>query len=162
MSAPARLLALAIAAVLLVGCRTPGPPAADWAELEIEAPSENVLWEVVRRSMTRRGFPQGAGMNRAALTAETGWRPSLSPFKDKGFRVRAVVEVERGEEARTYLVRARVHRQNNAALVNPGDPRYAQWEWTDDDLGEARILLHHVKSYLDPDLPDDLLDPERE
>ncbi len=140
-------LALALS---LVACRAT-PPAADWVEHEFTAPSESVMWEVVRRSLRRMEFPTGAGMDRTGLKAESGWKSRPSPFKDQGFRSRAVVEIDPiGRQ--TFQVRARVQRQTNEALVNPGDLRYAQWTWEEDDTESARILVQHMRTFLDTDL----------
>lgn len=146
-----RLKVLLVLALGALACNS-GPPPAEWVERELEAPSENVMWEIVWRSMERMKLPRGSGMDRAELRAESGWLSRPSPFKGKGYRRRAFVEVEPQGEGR-FLVRARVQRQRNEALVNPADLRYAEWEWDGEEVEVARILLQHMSSFLEPELP---------
>ncbi len=139
------VLALFCAACSIFG---KGPPRPTWVEREFMAPSENVMWEVVRRSMTRMGFPQGAGMDHTGLSAESGWRTLPAVTKDKGQRLRAIVEIDTLGDDR-FLVRTRVQKQKNTTIVNPSDPRYAEWEWVQDDEETARLLIQHMRTFLD-------------
>jgi hypothetical protein len=145
------LLPCLVAALLPLAACQNMPPSADWVEREFTAPSENVMWEVVRRSMSRMEFPQGAGMDRARLQARSGWLSRPSPFKDKGSRKRAIVEIDPQGEG-LFGVRARVQKQRNEALVNPADLRYAEWKWEKDDVEAARILVQHMRTFLDSEL----------
>jgi len=150
----ALLLTLALCfAPLLGGCQLFGASEPDptWVEHELTAASENVLWQVVCRSLESRRYPLGAGLDPDRLIAQTGWLRSLAPFKGRGYQVRAIVEIEPREGDR-FHIRIRVQRQNNAALVNPADPRYAEWEWVEDDETEAKILMRHIRTYLDTEI----------
>ena len=147
-------LALALFfAPLLGGCQAfgIGEPDPTWVEYEMSAASENVLWQVVCRSLESRRYPLGAGLDPDRLIAQTGWLRSLAPFKGRGYQVRAIVEIE-PREGDLFFIRIRVQRQNNEALVNPADPRYAEWVWVPDDETEAKILMRHIRTYLDTDI----------
>lgn len=140
------VLALACAA----GCAsTAKEPSPDWQSSELEAPSDRVLWKVALQSLQRRGFPLGAGLDRGSMTVESGWRNDLQPFSGEGMRLAAelhMVPVRRG----VWRVEARVKKQVNQNLGRPLDPRFAEWEWTADETEEARILVQHIRSLLDP------------
>jgi hypothetical protein len=45
-----------------------------------------------------------------------------------------------------------VQRQENQAIANPTDPRYAEWEWVPDDVEAARELLMRIRSTLGSEL----------
>ncbi len=139
------LLAPLFGSCQLLGESAPDP---DWIEREVSAPSENVVWQVVRRSLEVRHFPIGGGLDPDRLVAESGWLRSLAPFKGRGYQIRAVVEIV-PLGADRYNIRIHVQRQNNDALVNPADARYAEWKWVADDKVEAKILMGHIRTYLD-------------
>lgn len=153
MKIPLTVVLFVLVALCAASCRALGesPPKPDWVEREFTAPSENVMWEVVRRSLSRMGFPQGAGMDHASLAAESGWRTQPSVSKDKGFRLRAIVEIDPQGDQR-YLVRSHVQKQKNTSIVNPSDPTYAEWKWEPDDVESARLLIQHMRTYLDTTL----------
>ena len=143
-------------ALLLTGCSALGlgddEPDPVWVERELSAPSENVAWQVTLRSLSRLKFPLASGLERDRLIAQTGWRNSLAPFKDEGFRQRATVELEPLGEG-NFNVRVRVQKQRNRSLVHTLDLRYADWEWEEDDEREAAIVMLHLRTYLDTELP---------
>lgn len=150
--APRRALLALCLGLLAAGCSALGlGPKRVWVEEELPGPSDEVVWQVVVRSLERMSFPRGSGLDRTLLYAESGWRTHPGTHKGKGYRVKAHVQVE-GAGGDRYLVRVRVERQKNVALVNPADLRYAEWEAEPDDEGQARILLQHVKTFLTPDL----------
>jgi len=126
-------------------------PEPSWQTAEVFAPSDTVLWKLSLQSLQRMGFPLGAGLDRGAMTAETGWKMDLHPFSRKGQRTRAVLKM-RPKERGVWMVQARVKLQVNKELGRPLDPRYADWEWKSDDVDAARILLQHVRSALGPRL----------
>lgn len=150
----ALLLSLGLSLGLFVGgaCQSvPGAsksePKPTWVEDVLEAPTVRVLWEFCVQSLRELNYPIGAGLDPAALVAESGWRTHLAPFRGKGYRVQA--EVQLVPEARgLYQVKVRVRRQANMSLVNPTDPSYAEWEWEADDEGLAAILMHQIRSHL--------------
>jgi hypothetical protein len=149
------LLALAFAwagaSCAALGLGDDGPEPA-WVERELTAPSENVVWQVVLQTLSRFNFPLGAGLQPDRLVAVSGWRNTLQPFKDAGYRMRATVEIEPCSES-DFLVRVRVERQRNRSLVKPLDLRYAEWDSEPDDEREAAILAQHMRTYLDTELP---------
>ena len=93
------------------------------------------------------GFPLGAGLDPSSMEAETGWKVDLHPFKGEGRRTMAVVHMDPRERG-VWTVEARVKRQRNQELARPLDPRYADWEWEEDDVEAAAIFLQHLRSAL--------------
>jgi hypothetical protein len=147
----ARWLALLFLVPLLglgVGCQgaSKAPPPV-WQNSQLEASSENVLWLMTRNAFDRLGYPLGGGLDPAALTAVSGWRVSLAPFRGQGQRHRAEIRYTAAEPGR-WDVEVRVQRQVNMDIVRPLDAGYAEWEWRPDDDTEARILLQHLRSSL--------------
>ena len=138
---------------LLPACQLFGgsEPDGEWIEVEFDAASENVIWQVVLQGLDKRGFPRASGIDPERLIANSGWRRSLAPFRGEGHQSQARVEIV-ALGADRYNIRIRVLKQINLALVNPGDLRYAEWEWAPDDELEAKILMQHFRTYLDSDL----------
>lgn len=152
-------LAVLIVAVGAVGCRSSAEgPDAVWQRGEVTAGSENLLWLVTRSALEGRGFPVGAGIDASAMTVRTGWRTELAPFRAKGVRRRAEVRYESLGSGR-WAVEVRVQQQVNMDIVRPTDPTYAEWEWRDDDVQEARVLLQRLRSQLQQEL--DVSEPDR-
>ncbi len=148
--AAALLVALCVFAfgLLPLACKGPGkPPPASWQSSQVEASSENVLWLMTRNAFDRLGYPVGGGLDPVALTAVSGWRVSLAPFRGQGQRHRAEIRYVPTEPGR-WDVEVRVQRQVNMDIVRPLDAGYAEWEWRPDDDTEARILLQHLRSAL--------------
>ena len=111
------------------------------------------------RACDKMGFPIGSGLDTSSMVIETGWRTNLQPFRGEGTREKAELRMEPVERG-VWRIQARVKRQRNMSLAQPLDPRYADWEWTQDDDVTARLLVQHVRSYLAPDIelvdrPDD-------
>ncbi|MFT7662072.1 MAG: hypothetical protein ACI87A_000283 [Planctomycetota bacterium] len=148
-------LVLAAACLLSPGCNLFGgsDPGGEWTEAEFSAASENVIWKVVLAGLDKRGFPRGAGLDPENMIAVSGWRRALAPFRGEGHQTKARIEITPLEDDQ-YTIRVRVLKQLNMALVNPGDARYAEWEWAPDDEIEAKILMQHFRTYLDAELGD--------
>ena len=79
------LLASLAGLALLSGCGTlgafkKGEPDPAWMEIEISAPSERVLCEVIASALEKAKLPLGSGFDRVQREILSGWRTSLSPF----------------------------------------------------------------------------------
>jgi len=135
-------------------------PEPTWAEGEFETESSRVLWEFSVLALDKVGFPLGSKVDPGRMVAITGWRTSLSPFKGRGFRQMAELEINRLPEG-GHGIRIRVKHQINDALVRPTDLSYADWKWRPDDEVTARILLQHIRSYVatELDLTERAVDP---
>lgn len=139
---PILLLLLAAA-----GCKAPAPPA-QWVSARVQAGNERLLFEVTELAFRKRSFPVGAGLDPARLTATSGWRVSLAPFKGKGRRDQAVVQFTREKEPGRYKAEVRVRRERNEDIVRPMDLTYADWEADQDDVEAARVVLQFIVSLL--------------
>jgi len=148
-------LAITLAtATLLTACaglRGNDEPDPLWASGLIEAPSERVVREMITTALRRVGFNIGTGMDPVQQMAVSGWKTSLHPFKGKGFRLQAEIQYAALDAGR-YSLDVRVRKQLNQALSRPLDPGAAKWEWTEDDLSAARVLLQHIRSAFAPAL----------
>jgi hypothetical protein len=143
----ARLLVLAAALLLSLsaGCATEAP--ANWVEGQVTASSDRVLWQVTVLALDKTGFPIGARMDPATLTAISGWKFSLAPFRSKGYREQCEVHYT-PKGSRQYDVHVRVRREKNMDIVQPLDVTYAQWEADDDNAERAGTVLQYIKSLL--------------
>ncbi len=142
------LLAVALSILAGASCASSDKePEPRWTEGELTAPTDTVLWKITLASCQKMGFPLGAGLDPTTMEITTGWKTDLHPFKGQGYRTRAVVKM-RPLRAGTWAIEARVKKQLNQSLARPLDPAYAEWEWTEDDVETARILVHHVRAYL--------------
>lgn len=143
-------IAFALACCAWLGSCAASPPAAQWQTARVTAPNERLLLEVTEIALRKTGFPVGAGLDPARLTATSGWKISLAPFKGEGFREQAIVEFTRegAQGSGRYGVRTRVKRERNEDVVRPMDLTYAQWEYDPDNVERARVLLRFVQSLL--------------
>jgi hypothetical protein len=151
---PAPWLALLLAPVLLQAgacSTTPDEPEPSLAETQVVAGSDSLLWKVVLLSLRKLDYPEGAEMDRAQMKVISGWKIELSPWKGKGTRKQAEVVCKPIGPGRWALT-ARVKTQINNALARTLDYSYAEWEWVPDDQTEARIILQHVRAFLQPDI----------
>lgn len=121
-----------------------------WIDSRVEAPSDNVLWEVTVVALQKNGFPIGSGLDRSRLVAVSGWHTSLAPFKGEGYRERCHVEYT-PVEGKSYTVRVRVERERNEDIVRPLDLSYAKWEPDPDDERRANMVLGYVQTMLGGD-----------
>lgn len=131
---------------LLGGCATARPDP-KWIVGDVDAVSENVLWEATRSSLLKNGFPIGAGVDAAKMTAVSGWMHSLAPFRGKGYRARCHIRWTRTPEGRWHL-EVRVERDRNDDISHPLDISYAQWEPDPDDEERARLVAQYIRSLL--------------
>ena len=142
----ARCLLVLLLGFGLVACQTGRKePAPDWRSTEVDAASERILWTFALNSLARTGFPVGTDANPTERRVKTGWKTSLAPFRGDGRRQFAELLMEPVGPKRWNLS-VRVATQANMALTNPLDPRYAKWEWRDDDPRQADILLQTIRS----------------
>jgi hypothetical protein len=154
MTSPARRLFLLAALVLsfaLGACQTSKRYPPQWSTSEIEVPSERLLWEVTVFALEKERFPVGTQLDPTTLTAVSGWRNSLAPFKGKGRRERAEVRYK-AVGPRLYRVEVRVEREINQDPVRPMDLSYAEWESAPDNQEAANILMQRIKSWIAPGL----------
>ncbi|MBI5365114.1 MAG: hypothetical protein HZA53_18195 [Planctomycetes bacterium] len=140
-------LTIALCAAFLGGCKAPAPPA-QWVSAQVDAGNERLLFEVTELALRKKTFPVGAGLDPAKLSATSGWRISLAPFKGKGVREQAIVQYTREKEPGRYKAEVRVKRERNEDLVRPMDLTYAQWEPDPDDAEMARVILHFIEALL--------------
>ena len=136
---------LALVVSLATGCAI--EPPAQWATGTVTASSERVLWQVTVLALEKTEFPVGSRMDPATLTAVSGWRISLAPFKGKGFREQCEVQYT-AKAPREYDVQVRVRREKNQDIVQPLDLTYAEWEADEDDVERAGVVLQYIKSLL--------------
>lgn len=154
MNHPQRLLtALACLALLLCvwACSATQRHPAVWKVDEIQVPSERLLWEVTVFALEKEQFPVGSRLDPTTLTAVSGWRNSLAPFKGKGRRERAEVRYQ-AVGPKLYRVEVRVEREINQDPVRPMDLSYAKWESAPDNSEGAAVLLQRIRSWIAPDL----------
>lgn len=122
-------------------------PRPEWVSTKVEAGNERLLLEVTELALRKTGFPVGAGLDPANLSATSGWKISLAPFKGKGYREQAIVKYTRVAPGK-FGVDVRVRRERNEDLVRPMDLTYAEWEPDPDNAERARVVLHFVQSLL--------------
>lgn len=140
-------LAIALCVGFLGGCKSfESPP--QWVSARVDAGNERLLFEVTELALRKKSFPVGAGLDPARLTATSGWRISLAPFKGKGIREQAIVQYTREKEPGRFKAEVRVKRERNEDLVRPMDLTYAQWEPDPDDAEMARVILHFIEALL--------------
>jgi hypothetical protein len=124
---------------------------ARWKTIEVEAPSDRLLWQLTLLAIQTQGYPLGSGTDPGAGVVESGWKTDLQPFRGEGRRWRAVVKMEPVSAGR-WKLDARVQCEKNQNLVSPLDPVRAEWEHEADDERKAEILLQHVQARLKPTL----------
>jgi len=154
MTSPARrlfLLAALSLSLALGACETTRRHPAQWQSDEIEVPSERLLWEVTVFALEKERYPVGTQLDPTTLTAVSGWRNSLAPFKGKGRRERAEVRYT-AVGPKLYRVEVRVEREINMDPVRPMDLSYAEWESAPDNVEAASILMQRIKSWIGPGL----------
>ncbi len=122
----------------------------DWKDIEVSAPSVEILWQVTRLALQRENLPVQNRFDPSTKTATTGWQVSLAPFKGQGYRERALIRYEALGDGE-YMVEARVMRQSNESLARPLDISYAKWKSAEDNTARARILLQRIRAYLGDD-----------
>lgn len=141
-----RLLLVCLLATPLGACMFGrGEPKPSWRTTEVTAVTEHVLWLFATDVLKRQGFPVGTGANPVDLTVRTGWRSDLAAFSGDGRRRFAELKLVPLGDKR-WEVSVRVATQANMALANPLNPRYAEWEWREDDETRADVLLQAIRS----------------
>jgi hypothetical protein len=124
---------------------------ARWKEIEVEAPSDRVVWQLSLLTLRSQGYPLAAGTDMGAGTVQSGWKQDLQPFRGEGQRRRAIMRMTPLEAGR-WKLEARVQCEHNENLVSPLQAELAEWEPAADDPVEAQVLLQHVRSRLAPEL----------
>lgn len=149
---PATLATLALCLLPFVGaCQSKPKYAPDWKKDVIEVPSDRLLWTVAVFALEKEGFPVGSELDPTTLTAVSGWRYSLAPFRGQGRRQRAELRFENLGPGR-YSVQVRVQQDVNMDIVRPMDLTYADWEEAPDNPEAALILLQRIRSWVGPEL----------
>jgi hypothetical protein len=121
-----------------------------WMEDTVECNSESVLYDVILFSLENASYPVGSGADSGARQIVSGWFRSGAQVKGKGYRQRATIEyipvpgaTRRGE----FSVRVRVQREINESF-RPLDPRYADWQESQDNPEEGERVLQYIRSFL--------------
>lgn len=133
------------------GLGTNREPDAAWQERELAAPSDRVIWKLALLSVEQMDFPLAGGLDPSDGEITSGWKTNLQPFGHKGYRTRAVVNMQPTSPGRWH-VKTRVQKQTNETVVAPLDAQRADWKWAPDDQVQAGILLHRISVLLSPDL----------
>ncbi|MEX1023436.1 MAG: hypothetical protein WD226_00035 [Planctomycetota bacterium] len=142
----ALLLLGALCVGVVSGCAREREPEPVWQRLEVDAPSDRILWKVTNMSLNKRGFPRGE-LDLAGMEIKSSWRNDMAPFRGQGYRTRAHIKMQPLEPGR-WSVEARVMKQINQAMTRQLSTQDADWKWVPDDAAAARILLQHVRSLL--------------
>mgnify|MGYP001610721913 CR=1 FL=1 len=124
---------------------------AQWRTLEVAAPSDRMVWQLMLLALQNQGFPLAAGTDPGSRQVESGWKTDLQPFRGEGNRKKAMLKLAPIEKGR-WKLEARVRVEKNENLVTPLDATRAEWEPTGDDPTTAQILLQHVRARLRPEL----------
>jgi len=141
---------LALLAFPSVGCSsTPKEPEARWRTIEVEAPSDRMVWQLSLLALQNTGYPLASGTDSGARQVESGWKTDMQPFRGDGVRRRATIRLSPLEPGR-WKLEARVKSEHNDNLVSPLDPTRAEWKPAPDDEQAAQILLMHVRARLKP------------
>ncbi len=147
---PPALALLLLALFCAHGCSaTRKEPEPLWTTGEVAVSSDRVLWKVTLLALEKQGFPLAGGVDPSSGVLTTGWRSDLAPFAGEGRRTQAEIRFAPVGPG-TWEVKARVKQQKNASISKPLDPRYADWEWMDDDIVAANVLVQHIRSRLAP------------
>lgn len=125
---------------------------ARWSTIEVDAPSDRVVWQLALLALQSQGYPLASGTDPGARAVQSGWKTDLQPFRGEGERRRAMMRLAALEPGR-WKVEARVQVEHNKNLVSPLDPARADWKPSADDEMAARTLLQHVRARLAPELP---------
>lgn len=137
----------AIALSLCAACSTTGSRDGEWAEADIDIPSERVLRQIAVLAMERNGFPPGTPDGNEAATIVSGWKIDLQPFKGRGMRQKAhLAYEERG--AGKFHIFVRVEKDTNEELAKPLDLEQAQWESAPDDQEMASRIVRYMQTML--------------
>jgi hypothetical protein len=124
---------------------------ARWKSIEVDSPSDRVVWQLSLLALQSQGYPLGPGTDPGEREIHSGWKTDLQPFRGDGTRRRAILRLEPVEAGR-WKLEARVRVESNQNLVAPLDPVRAEWKAAPDDEGAAQVLLQHVRSRLKPEL----------
>lgn len=143
---------------LFASCSIKNEIEPQWQRLEVDAPSDRILWKVANMSVNNRGYPRGE-LDLAEMEIESGWRNDLAPFRGEGYRTKAHLKMDPIEPGR-WAVDARVEKEVNKALTRQLSLADADWEPVPDDVAGARVLLQHIRSLLPDDIePHEPTDP---
>ena len=133
--------------LFLCGACLSSQPEPRWVGGDLRAESERLIWTATRTALDKNNFPIGAGIDEVHLTATSGWRQSLAPFRGKGFRERCHIKWSNVAPSRWHL-EVRVERQVNMDISHPLDPTYAEWEPDPDNEERARLVAQYIRSML--------------
>jgi hypothetical protein len=145
-------LAALLGTLALAGCRSGPKHPPQWQRSSVHSGSERILWQVTALALAKEGFPTGSGLDPTTLTAISGWRNDLSPFRGKGYREQAQVRFTPAGAGR-WDVEVRVRRELNMDIVKPLDLKFAEWEEAPDDPDRAGVLLQRIRSWMVDEAP---------
>lgn len=149
---PSLLLLLSLLGTLggLLGCASSDEePEPVWVGTEVDVASDRVLWKIALFSCQKLDFPVATSLDPATMEITTDWGNDLQPFRGMGTRAQAHVKMTPQGPGK-WRIEARVKRQVNMTLKRPLELASADWEWTVDDVDRARILVQHIRAYVDP------------
>lgn len=151
MNARASTVATLLLALLCAwSCNSaPEEPEPLWTTGEVAVSSDRVLWKVTLLALEKQGFPLAGGVDPSSGVLTTGWRLDLAPFSGEGRRRQAEIRFK-PLRAGAWEVKARIKQQKNASLAKPLDPRFADWQWIEDDVVAASVLVQHIRARLAP------------
>mgnify|MGYP001174175515 CR=1 FL=1 len=150
------LVALLVACLTAVGCKSTPKRQVSWAEGHVDVNTPEMLWQVVQLGFESQRLPVLAQFDPNTRMAESGWDIQLAPFRGNGWREKAQVRYERAKSGKGFEVEVRVVRDANMALANPLDLSYAIWEPRDDNTVRSRLLLRYLQNVTGtkPELPE--------
>ncbi len=137
---------------LLACASTSGMFDSDAVESDPLANDPDVLWEVVKVTLTRSKFDiDGDESNAGKHRLVTKWKEQLMPFRFQGTRQRITVEVHpstrEGAEG-MYAIQVLVETEQNENIQDPMNSAVAEWKSTESDPVIAEALIYRVQTYL--------------
>lgn len=109
----------------------------------VDGPPMRDLMHAAMLAMMRADFPPGE-MDEVGGVVSSGWDVNLSPYSERGYRSQAIIEIERGEEQRSYTLRSRVRTQVNVEKHKTLEEDSAKWEDRLEDPGRAKVVMRQL------------------
>ncbi len=112
-------------------------------------PSFETLWERAATEMRDTGYPVDIeASNRATKTLVSRWDTTLVPFSGKGTREQATLTLHPVEGRDNYwTVEANVIREQNMNIMDPANPRAAEWKNGARVPEQEAMLVHRIETW---------------